>query len=66
VSNYLLLDLIVLVILEIDKLALVVEAFERHHITAANLEAATAANTFLGIDREQIFWLPFAAIAGCI
>src|SRR6266581_9766754 len=57
----LLLDL-VLVVVEVDELALVGETLERHHVAAANLEAAAAPDAFLLIDGQEISRLPAAPI----
>src|SRR6266545_529816 len=54
----LLFDLVVLVVIERDELAVLTQALERHHIAAADLETATAADAFLLVDREQIGRLP--------
>src|SRR6266545_5583996 len=50
----LLFDLVILVIVERDELAILTQALQRHYIAAADLEAATAADAFLLVDCQQI------------
>jgi hypothetical protein len=59
-------NLIVLVIVEGDKFAIFIEAFQRHHLTAADLIATATADTFLGIDIQKKFGLPGTSISSCM
>jgi hypothetical protein len=60
----LLLNLIVLVIVEVDKLAILIETLQRHHLAAADLITTATAYTFLGINRLKKFGLPGTSISG--
>jgi hypothetical protein len=62
----LLLDLVVLVIIEINELALFIQSLKDHDVTAAHFEAAAAADAFLRINADQIIRIPSAAVAGYI
>ncbi|MDA9455320.1 hypothetical protein XI00_13975 [Bradyrhizobium sp. CCBAU 21359] len=61
-NHDLLFDLIVVVI-EVDKFAILADSFQRHDITAANFETATTADALLGIDRDQVLWRPVASVS---
>ncbi|CCB66889.1 protein of unknown function [Hyphomicrobium sp. MC1] len=62
-DHNLLFDLVIIIIIESDELSILVEAFERHHIPAANLEAAAAANAFLFVNRDKVVRLPKTTVA---
>ncbi|MDA9482242.1 hypothetical protein XI07_09480 [Bradyrhizobium sp. CCBAU 11445] len=61
-NHDLLFDLIVVVI-EVDKFAILTDSFQHHDISAAHLETAATADALFGIDRDQVLWRPVASIS---
>ncbi len=64
----LLFNLVVLIVVasEINKSAIIAEALEDHDLAAAHFVATAAADTSLGIDRDEKVRLPGAAVARCL
>lgn len=58
-------DLIVLVAVKLNKIALLVDPFQYHDMATTDLEAASASDAFSGIDRDEIIGHPAAAVARC-
>ncbi|MDA9408803.1 hypothetical protein XH80_19285 [Bradyrhizobium sp. CCBAU 45384] len=52
-----------LIVVEVDKLAVLTDSFQRHDISAAYLETAATADALLGIDRGQVLWRPVATVS---
>jgi hypothetical protein len=54
---------LVVVIVEVDKLTVFVDAFERHHVSPAHLEAPPAPDARFAVDTEQVLRRPRPAVS---
>src|ERR1035438_2558672 len=64
-NHHLALDLIVFITVEIDHIAVLIDALEGHHLAPADFVAAAAADASAALDSDQVFRLPRTPVASC-